>query len=109
MSNVTNFGAFVDLGVHQDGLVHISEITHKFTRDPLEIIKVGEIVKVKVLNVDIARRRIDLSMKLDPAPKKSVPQPKYQPKPKSVVEKPIFNTAMADALTQLKQKMHHGE
>ena len=65
VSNVANFGAFVDVGVHQDGLVHISAITDKFISDPREIIKAGEIVKVKVLEVDTARKRITLTMKLD--------------------------------------------
>jgi uncharacterized protein len=63
VSNVTNFGAFVDIGVHQDGLVHISALTDRFVRDPQEIVKAGDIVRVKVIEVDIARRRIGLSMK----------------------------------------------
>lgn len=65
VSNVANFGAFVDIGVHQDGLVHISAITDKFISDPREIIKAGEIVKVKVVEVDAARKRISLTMRLD--------------------------------------------
>jgi len=65
VSNVANFGAFVDIGVHQDGLVHISSITDKFISDPREVIKAGDIVKVKVLEVDIARKRISLTMRLD--------------------------------------------
>ncbi|WP_286264105.1 Tex family protein [Thalassotalea atypica] len=65
ISNVANFGAFVDLGVHQDGLVHISAITDKFISDPREIVKAGDIVKVKVLDVDVARKRINLTMRLD--------------------------------------------
>lgn len=65
VSNVANFGAFVDIGVHQDGLVHISSITDKFVSDPREIVKAGDIVKVKVLEVDIARKRISLTMRLD--------------------------------------------
>jgi len=65
VSNVANFGAFVDIGVHQDGLVHISSITDKFVSDPREVIKAGDIVKVKVLEVDIARKRISLTMRLD--------------------------------------------
>ena len=65
ISNVANFGAFVDIGVHQDGLVHISSITDKFISDPREVIKAGDIVKVKVLEVDIARKRISLTMRLD--------------------------------------------
>lgn len=65
ITNVTNFGAFVDIGVHQDGLVHISAITDKFIKDPREVIKTGEVVKVKVMEVDAARNRIALSMRLD--------------------------------------------
>ena len=65
VTNVTNFGAFVDIGVHQDGLVHISVMSNKFVRDPREVVKAGDIVKVKVLEVDTRRRRVALSMKLD--------------------------------------------
>jgi len=65
VSNVANFGAFVDIGVHQDGLVHISSITDKFVSDPSELLKAGDIVKVKVLEVDAARKRISLTMRLD--------------------------------------------
>jgi uncharacterized protein len=65
VTNVANFGAFVDLGVHQDGLVHISALANKFVKDPRDVVKVGEIVKVKVLEVDVARKRIGLSMRLD--------------------------------------------
>jgi len=65
ISNVANFGAFVDLGVHQDGLVHISSLTNKFVSDPREIVKAGDIVKVKVTEVDPQRKRISLTMRLD--------------------------------------------
>jgi protein Tex len=68
VTNVTNFGAFVDIGVHQDGLVHISMMSHKFIKDPREVVKAGDVVKVKVLEVDAARKRIALTMKLDAAP-----------------------------------------
>jgi uncharacterized protein len=67
VTNVTNFGAFVDVGVHQDGLVHISAMSSRFVRDPREITKAGDVVKVKVLEVDVKRRRIALSMRLDEA------------------------------------------
>ena len=68
ITNVTNFGAFVDVGVHQDGLVHISALADKFVKDPHEIVKAGDVVKVKVLEVDLARRRVGLTMRLsDPA------------------------------------------
>lgn len=68
VSNVAQFGAFVDLGVHQDGLVHVSQMSHKFVEDAREVVKTGQIVKVKVLEVDVARNRISLTMKLDAAP-----------------------------------------
>ena len=64
VTNVTNFGAFVDIGVHQDGLVHISALADKFVKDPREIVKAGDIVKVKVMSVDVDRKRIGLSMRL---------------------------------------------
>jgi protein Tex len=64
VSNVAAFGAFVDLGVHQDGLVHVSQLSHKFVNDAREVVKTGDIVKVRVLEVDVARKRIGLTMKL---------------------------------------------
>jgi uncharacterized protein len=68
VSNVAAFGAFVDLGVHQDGLVHVSQLSNKFVTDAREVVKTGDIVKVKVLEVDVPRKRISLTMKLDAAP-----------------------------------------
>ncbi|MGJ7544093.1 Tex family protein [Variovorax sp. LT1R16] len=68
VSNVAQFGAFIDLGVHQDGLVHVSQLANKFVEDAREIVKTGDIVKVKVMEVDVARKRIGLSMRLDAAP-----------------------------------------
>lgn len=65
VTNVTHFGAFVDVGVHQDGLVHISAMSHSFVDDPSSVVKAGDIVKVKVMEVDVARKRIALSMRLD--------------------------------------------
>jgi uncharacterized protein len=65
---VAAFGAFVDLGVHQDGLIHVSQLSHKFVTDAREVVKTGDIVKVKVLEVDVPRKRISLTMKLDAAP-----------------------------------------
>ncbi|WP_196158858.1 Tex family protein [Reinekea sp. G2M2-21] len=65
VTNVTHFGAFVDVGVHQDGLVHISALSHTFVDDPSKVVKAGDIVKVKVMDVDVARKRIALSMRLD--------------------------------------------
>lgn len=124
VSNVTNFGAFVDIGVHQDGLVHISEMTHRFISDPRSVVKAGEIVTVKVIEVDKERRRINLSMKLQekasaPIVKKVVtPQaakkhtsaaapvnkkPEKRQKDPVVKKAAVFNTAMADALAKLKR------
>ena len=67
VSNVAQFGAFIDLGVHQDGLVHVSQLSNKFVNDAREVVKTGDIVKVRVVEVDVARKRIALSMKLDAA------------------------------------------
>lgn len=123
VSNVTNFGAFVDIGVHQDGLVHISAMTNKFISDPRTIVKAGDIVTVKVIEVDKERKRIGLSMKLEDEPvgqpikkpaktseMKKPPQVKkteYKKKPEAKkvepVKKTVFNTAMADALAKLKR------
>jgi uncharacterized protein len=68
VSNVANFGAFVDIGVHQDGLVHISALTDRYVSDPREVVKAGDIVKVKVMEVDVQRKRIALSMRLNDEP-----------------------------------------
>ncbi len=68
VTNVTNFGAFVDIGVHQDGLVHISALSEKFVKDPYEVVKAGDIVKVKVMEVDIPRQRVGLSMRMSDTP-----------------------------------------
>jgi protein Tex len=77
VSNVAQFGAFIDLGVHQDGLVHVSQLAHKFVNDAREIVKTGDIVKVKVMEVDVARKRIGLSMKLDAtAPRRDAGAPR---------------------------------
>jgi uncharacterized protein len=126
VSNVTNFGAFVDIGVHQDGLVHISAMTNRFISDPRAVVKAGDIVKVKVVEVDKERKRIGLSMKLgeentaSPAQKKGAKQPQQakkqaevkkaevkkkteMPKKAEPVKKTVFNTAMADALSKLKR------
>lgn len=68
VTNVTNFGAFVDIGVHQDGLVHISALSEKFVKNPYEVVKAGDIVKVKVMEVDIPRNRVGLSMRMSDTP-----------------------------------------
>jgi uncharacterized protein len=79
VSNVAQFGAFVDLGVHQDGLVHVSQLANKFVNDAREVVKTGDIVKVKVLEVDLARGRISLTMKLDAAPRPAGGGSGYRP------------------------------
>ena len=82
VTNVTNFGAFVDIGVHQDGLVHISALADRFVKDPREVVKAGDIVRVKVMEIDEARKRIGLSMRLaDKASDRSEtrPEPRRQP------------------------------
>jgi uncharacterized protein len=79
VTNVTKFGAFVDIGVHQDGLVHISELSNRFIKDPSEAVKTGQIVKVKVLSVDTKAKRIALSIKALSAP---VPRIAAKPAPK---------------------------
>ena len=68
VSNVANFGAFVDIGVHQDGLVHISALSDGFISDPREVVKAGDIVKVKVMEIDVQRKRIALTMRLNDQP-----------------------------------------
>ena len=86
VTNITAFGAFVDIGVHQDGLVHISELSGNFVKDPADIVKVHQKVKVRVLEVDIDRKRIALSMK--PERKKTQEKPKSEKqKPKKPVKK----------------------
>ena len=83
VTNVTNFGAFVDIGVHQDGLVHVSVLANKFVKDPHTVVKPGDVVKVKVMEVDLPRKRIALSMRLDdtPAPPQSPAQGAPQGRP----------------------------
>lgn len=86
VTNVTNFGAFIDIGVHQDGLVHISALANKFVKDPREVVKTGDIVKVKVMSVDPRRKRIALSMRLDDSAQdheSASPAPSRAAKPKS--------------------------
>ena len=86
VTNVTNFGAFVDVGVHQDGLVHVSELSNRFIKDPAEAVKVGQIVKVKVLSVDPKSKRIGLSIKALLAPAELPPKRKPEPRKPSIEE-----------------------
>ena len=103
VSNVANFGAFVDIGVHQDGLVHISMLADKFVSDPRDVVKAGDVVKVKVVEVDVARKRIALTMRLDddkPTEKRDFRQPEKQ---RSGRGQQPSNSAMADAFAKLKR------
>ena len=75
VTNVANFGAFVDIGVHQDGLVHISALADTFVKDPRDVVKAGDIVKVKVMDVDLPRKRIALSCRMSDQPGDSGNQP----------------------------------
>ncbi|MDR3519169.1 MAG: Tex family protein [Azospirillaceae bacterium] len=81
VTNVTAFGAFVDVGVHQDGLVHISQLANKFVKDPHAVVKAGDIVKVKVLEVDVARKRISLTMRLAEPEAPAAPAKAAEPRP----------------------------
>ena len=86
--NIIDFGAFVDIGVHEDGLVHVSQICSRFIKHPLEAVKVGEVVKVKVLEVDLKRNRISLTMRLnDEEEKKQQSNNKSDRKPRQKREK----------------------
>jgi uncharacterized protein len=90
VTNVTKFGAFVDVGVHQDGLVHISELSHHYVKDASEAVKTGQVVKVKVLSCDPRTKRISLSIKAlqEPPPAKPPAQPRAKPKPEPQPPRP---------------------
>ena len=105
VSNVAAFGAFVDLGVHQDGLVHVSQLANKFVNDAREIVKAGDIVKVRVLEVDLQRRRIALTMKLDAKPAPKAPDSGFRPAARGERARsaaPQAGSAMADAFARLR-------
>ncbi len=116
VTNVAAFGAFVDVGVHQDGLVHVSALSHSFVKDPRDAVKAGDIVKVKVMEVDLARQRIALSMRLDDEPGQTRGRPGAEPGQRGSREsrgrpapatKPLAapsNSAFADALARAKQR-----
>ncbi len=114
VSNVAAFGAFVDIGVHQDGLVHISALSDRYVKDPREVVKAGDIVKVKVLEVDVARKRIALTRRMDDPVGEARPDERgprrddrnSRPAPKAMQaaqQKAPFNSAMADALKGLRR------
>jgi uncharacterized protein len=108
VSNVAAFGAFVDLGVHQDGLVHVSQLSHKFVNDAREVVKTGDIVKVRVVEVDLSRKRIGLTMRLSdpvaitPAQGDNRHQPASRQQRQTRHETPP-STALASAFAKLKQ------
>ncbi len=119
VTNVTNFGAFVDVGVHQDGLVHISQLSTTFVKDPNEVVKAGQVVRVKVQEVDIPRRRIALTMRLDDAVRPPRPRDERQdasrrggpPPQRSYEQPPLLKTpppktpnAFAKAFAELQAK-----
>ena len=110
VTNVANFGAFVDIGVHQDGLVHVSQLADRFVKDPHEVVKAGDIVKVKVVDVDLKRRRIALTMKLGQAPAGSRKDAESGPRPaparivpsgKSAPRRDAPSTSIAAAFSRL--------
>ena len=110
VTNVANFGAFVDIGVHQDGLVHISALTDRFIKDPREVVKAGDIVRVKVVEVDEARKRIALTMRLqDETATKSVPL-QQSAKPAKIGKEaqrnksPVTSNAFAEAFANAKRR-----
>ncbi|MGJ0490678.1 Tex family protein [Methylobacter sp.] len=108
VTNVANFGAFVDIGVHQDGLVHISHLSDTFVKDPREVVKTGDLVKVKVLKVDVERKRISLTMKKEPTeavPRSERPhvKPDRNPRQQSLEAQKI-NGSMANAFAKALKK-----
>jgi uncharacterized protein len=110
VTNVANFGAFVDIGVHQDGLVHISALSDKFVKDPREVVKAGDVVKVKVMEVDVKRRRVGLTMRLSDDPRQATAQESGMsrapaPKAKMKSSQPASSSmgAMAEAFARLKK------
>ncbi|WP_447731879.1 Tex family protein [Pseudomonas shirazensis] len=115
VTNVTNFGAFVDIGVHQDGLVHISSLSEKFIKDPREAVKAGDVVKVKVMEVDIPRKRIALSMRMGDTPGEKVEgnrgggranggnRPQQPARPRETATAAPANNAMASLFANAKQ------
>jgi uncharacterized protein len=105
VSNVAQFGAFVDLGVHQDGLVHVSQLANRFVSDAREIVKTGDIVKVRVVEVDLARKRIALTMKLEAKPAPKAADAGFKPAARGERVRPAAaqaGSAMAEAFAKLR-------
>jgi protein Tex len=120
VTNVAAFGAFVDIGVHQDGLVHISAMSKTFIKDPREVVKSGDIVKVKVLEVEVARKRIALTLRLDDETGAKSDRP-AQGKPRDISpasmtsagqrkpQEPAGGGALAEALRRASEKNGGGK
>jgi uncharacterized protein len=100
VTNITNFGAFVDIGVHQDGLVHLSQLSNRFVKDPNEVVKVHQQVEVTVIEIDVNRKRIALTMKKDEPQRKPSPIKAQSGKPKTQIKE----MDMSDKLAALRQK-----
>ena len=106
VTNVANFGAFVDIGVHQDGLVHISQLADRFVKDPRDVVKPGDVVKVRVQDVDLARKRIALSMKSDtqnadvPPPSRTHAEPRQKQRNQKRESSPASGGALAEAFAK---------
>jgi len=104
VTNVANFGAFVDIGVHQDGLVHISQLADNFVKDPRDVVKAGDIVTVTVTEVDAPRKRIALTMKSAIEPNEIKREPRKEPVPKVKPQAPLQNNSMANAFAKALKK-----
>jgi uncharacterized protein len=118
VTNVAAFGAFVDIGVHQDGLIHISAMSTSFIKDPREVVKSGGVVKVKVLEVDVARKRIALTLRLDDElggkserAEQSLPRDKTRPmmSPANKPQQQSGGGALAEALRRANEKSRSGK
>ncbi len=107
ITNVANFGAFVDIGVHQDGLVHVSALANHFVKDPQQFVKVGDIVKVKILEIDLTRKRIQLSMRLTETTDHATNPVQRQPQKKKMNSEPPETTLGNVLLSALKNKNKH--
>jgi uncharacterized protein len=105
VTNVTAFGAFVDIGVHQDGLVHISQLSNSFVKDPADVVKAGQVLKVKVMDFDVARKRISLSARLDDKVSQRTHSKSAKPKKKTASKRADFgSSALANAFAKAKKK-----
>ena len=104
VTNITQFGAFVDIGVHQDGLVHLSQMADRFIKDPKEVVAVNQKVMATVMEVDMQRKRIGLSLKSDPFSANTFSVRKEKPRRKQQESQKEVKESMEDKLAQLKKK-----